>query len=125
MSCPIKTFDEFWHFYLREHRRPATRALHYGGTGAIFVTVAAAAAVSWWLLPLVPFVGYGPAWAGHFFVEHNRPASFRYRRWSVLADFKMFLLFLTGRLGPHLREAEKVGDPAVAAARELAAAAPP
>ena len=32
-------------------------------------------------------VAYGYAWTGHFFVAHNRPATFQYLRPSLLGDF--------------------------------------
>jgi hypothetical protein len=38
---------------------------------------------------LVPAVSYGFAWAGHFFVEHNRPATFVYPTFSLLGDLMM------------------------------------
>lgn len=106
MDRRIESFEEFWPYYLNEHRSPACRALHYVGTIAALATVAAAVAVSPKLLLLIPVVGYGPSWIGHFFIEHNRPASIRYPRWSLRADIKMFGLALTGRLGRHLRAAE-------------------
>ena len=99
------TFAEFWPFYLREHSKPSTRALHYIGTTV--VAVAAFALVSgryWWFLAM-PLAGYLFAWLAHFTVEKNRPATFTYPAWSLAADFRMWWLWLTRRLGTELQRA--------------------
>lgn len=100
------TFDEFWPFYLQEHAKPVTRGLHYVGTSLVFVVAAFALASGnlWWLFAM-PLAGYFFAWLAHFTVEKNRPATFTYPGWSLKADFKMYFLWLTGRLGPELRKA--------------------
>ena len=98
-----QTFAEFWPHYLAEHSRPATRRLHLLAT-ATWISLAVAAVVSrtWWLLALIPVAAYGLAWSSHFFIERNRPATFRHPLYSLLADHKMAFYMLTGRMSREL-----------------------
>ncbi|QZH75559.1 MAG: DUF962 domain-containing protein [Erythrobacter sp.] len=108
-SDRFTSFAEFWPFYLREHARPLTRALHYVGTTLVFAVAAFAWATGQWLwLLAMPLAGYFFAWLAHFTVEKNRPATFTYPLWSLAADFRMYFLWAIGRLGPEL---ERSGVP--------------
>jgi hypothetical protein len=104
MAERFETFVEFWPFYVCEHSLPLTRALHFIGTATILPLLFLAWQSSPWILLLIPVFAYGFAWAAHYFVEHNRPATFTYPVWSLRGDFKMFGLMCIGRMG---REAER------------------
>jgi hypothetical protein len=105
MVPKLSSYEEFWPYYVSEHSLPSTRTLHFVGTTLVLVCFALGVLVSpWWLLA-APLAGYGFAWAGHFFFEHNRPATFTYPLWSLRGDFRMFRLILLGRMGPELERA--------------------
>lgn len=107
MSERIQTFADFWPFYLGEHRRPATRALHLVGSTAGLGCAALALVLRAPAFLVVGLgMGYACAWIGHFAIEQNRPATFRYPLWSFMADWKMWAYAMTGRLG---RELERIG----------------
>jgi hypothetical protein len=104
MASPrYRTFGEFFPYYLSEHADPRNRVLHYLGTTlAVATALTALALLNPWLLLVVPIAGYGPAWVGHLVIEKNRPATFTYPVWSLMGDFVMLGLFLTGRLRDRL-----------------------
>jgi hypothetical protein len=105
MTAP-NTFAEFWPHYLRAHRNPTSRLLHYLGTfgGFTLLAVALLSANPWWLCAGTVFA-YGCAWLGHFTIEDNVPLAFSRPLWSMLADYRMFALAMAGRLAPHLAAA--------------------
>src|SRR2546430_3087261 len=61
----MQTFADFWPFYLREHSRPGTRALHLVGTSLSLLLVIFAAALHRPALLLAAVIcGYAFAWVG-------------------------------------------------------------
>ncbi len=104
MADRFRTYEEFWPFYLKEHSKPATRAWHFVGTGlGLALLVVAALTLNPWLVLLALVSGYFFAWVSHFSIEKNRPATFTYPLWSFVSDWRMFFLFLAGRLDAELR----------------------
>lgn len=106
MAERIRSYQDFFPYYLREHSRPGTRALHYlaafTSLGCLLYGVLVG---PWWIALLMPVAGYGPAWIAHGFIEHNKPATFTYPFWSLISDYYMTALWMTGRLRPHLERA--------------------
>ena len=102
----LKSFADFWPHYLAEHSRAGTRLLHAAGT-ITSTTLAVALIITgrWRWLPVALVTGYAAVWVGHFFIEHNRPATFKHPLWSFAADYKMVALMLTGKI----KSAEKQG----------------
>ena len=97
--APPRSFSEFWPYYLGEHRNPLNRGMHYVGTFSALCLLGYVITTRYWGLMLIGLViGYGPAWVGHFFVENNKPASFKYPVWSFMADVKMLVLKLGGQM---------------------------
>ena len=95
----FRSFAEFWPYYLGEHSKSVTRFLHGLGTlTAIGFVVVFVLIGKWWLFPIAFVPGYAFAWASHFFVEKNRPATFTHPLWSFMGDWKMLALMLTGKL---------------------------
>jgi hypothetical protein len=101
-----ESFEEFWPFYVREHSNKWTRRFHFVGTTAA-VTLLGTALIKRKpaLIPLALVAGYGPAWVSHFFIEKNRPATFKYPLWSLLADFKMWGKMARGRMDREVARA--------------------
>lgn len=103
-----KSFAEFWPYYVSEHRKPATRVLHAVGTTIGLVFMASVIAVGkWWLFPLGLIPGYALAWTGHFVIEKNKPATFKYPLWSFMGDWKMLAYMITGRMSKEVKRAQQ------------------
>ena len=93
------TFTRFWPAYLAEHRSRRNRRLHLAGTLGYLALLAWLLATRHWAwLWAAPTLAYGFAWTGHFFIEKNRPATFRHPWLSFIGDHKMAAMMLAGRL---------------------------
>jgi len=107
MDTPTRfaSFAEFYPYYLSEHSNRTCRRLHFIGS-----TLGGAWAVSG-LLGTVGIgkggpgrilsglaIGYAFAWVGHFFFEKNRPATFKYPRYSFIGDWAMWRDIVTGKI---------------------------
>ncbi|MEX2299096.1 MAG: DUF962 domain-containing protein [Dongiaceae bacterium] len=92
-------YRAFWQRYLLLHRKEGSRRLHYLGSAfAPLLLLWALIHGPIWLLLFVPLAGYLPAWAGHFLIEGNRPATFGHPLWSIWSDYRMLGLWLAFRL---------------------------
>jgi len=93
------SFKEFYPFYLSEHSNKYSRRLHYIGSLSVLSLLAyGLASQQFYLLLWLPLLGYGPAWIGHFFIEKNRPATFKYPLYSFMGDWVMLKDGLLGRI---------------------------
>jgi hypothetical protein len=98
-----KTFREFWPVYVLAHSRPLTRIFHSAGTLTGWAILIAAIVLRRpWFILLALAIPYAFAWFSHFFVEHNRPATFGHPLWSWVADQKMVAMVLAGRMSEEV-----------------------
>lgn len=99
MAEQFSSFREFYPYYLDEHSDRNCRRMHFAGSSLVIgVLVWSIVAGNPWLLLLMPLVGYGFAWLGHFLFEHNQPATFTHPMYSLMGDWVMFWQILTGRV---------------------------
>lgn len=98
MSERYTSFSSFYPFYLSQHSNLTCRRLHVVGS-TLFLLVLGWAVMNqaWAALALLPVIGYGFAWVGHFFFEKNRTATFKYPLWSLMGDWRMFFETVSGR----------------------------
>lgn len=96
---PYASFKDFYPYYLGEHQNRTCRRLHFVGSALVLLLLLVAllrgqAALLW----LLPVIGYGFAWVGHFFFEKNRPATFKHPLYSLMGDWVMFWQMLRGQI---------------------------
>ena len=87
--------------YMRQNLGPAIVTMHHVHHPEIAVDGDTATG-RWYLIPLCFVTGYAFAWAAHFLVEKNRPATFTYPFWSFISDYKMMGYMITGRMNAEV-----------------------
>jgi len=102
MNKNTKEYDslkDFYPFYLSEHSNVINRRLHFAGTSCalLFLAIMVLSGNPWFFLVAL-VSAYGFAWVGHFFVEHNKPATFEYPGYSLICDFIMYKDIWIGRI---------------------------
>lgn len=99
MAQGFDSFAAFYPFYLGEHSDRRCRRLHFIGSSGALMSIAAATATGQfgWLFAGLVF-GYAMAWIGHYFFEHNRPATFKYPLYSFMGDWVMYKDMLSGKI---------------------------
>jgi len=93
------SFGDFYPFYLAEHSNPVCRRLHFVGTTIASALIIAAVVTQWWWFTVIALLeGYAFAWAGHFFFEHNKPATFKHPLFSLMGDWRLWWDILCGKV---------------------------
>lgn len=108
MDQQPQSFEEFWPYYVSQHRNKTCRQLHFVGTTLAMGCLAASpfyppAALA------APVVGYGFAWVGHFAFEKNKPASWGGVKpfiWSLRGDLRMWRKIATGQMDAELERVD-------------------
>jgi hypothetical protein len=109
----IRSFEEFWPYYVRAHANKGNRLLHFVGTSTAIACAAGALLLSRPKLALLaPLAGYGAAWIGHFGVEKNVPATFGHPLWSLKADFVMWSKIISGTMDAEVERVLAEADEA-------------
>ena len=98
MKSEFKSFEEFYPFYIDEHKNKYNKLLHFIGTWIFLVFIILLVLTGQPKYIFYAFLSaYGWAWTGHFFIEKNTPATFKYPFYSLLGDWKMFREILQGK----------------------------
>ena len=98
MKKEFNSFEEFYPYYIDEHKNKYNKLLHFIGTSLSLCFIIALIItgepkhIFYALL-----TGYAFAWTGHFFIEKNKPATFYFPIYSLFGDWKMFTEILQGK----------------------------
>jgi hypothetical protein len=96
-----QSLEEFYPFYLEQHTNRNNRRLHVIGIILAFLQLAVTLLFSFGIfnLLLVPIIGYGFAWIGHYFFESEttKPTTFKQRWMFFKGDLRLTKEIVTGQ----------------------------
>ena len=100
-----KTYEEFYPYYLSQHRHPFNRKLHFLGFVAFFGSLFYAIwYMSLYHLIVCPFSLLIFPFVGHYVVEKNKPLVFKYPKWTLQADFRLAYLVMLKKINEELEK---------------------
>ena len=98
MEKKYTSFKDFYPYYLSEHSHKTTKLLHFIGTSiSLYFLFNFFRTFDFVYIILSLLSGYGFAWVSHFFIEKNKPATFKYPFYSFIGDHLMFIEIIMGK----------------------------
>ena len=98
MEKRYTNFKDFYPYYLSEHIHKKTKLLHFIGTSiSLYFLFNFFRTIDFVYIILSLLSGYGFAWVSHFFIEKNKPATFKYPFYSFIGDHLMFIEIIMGK----------------------------
>ena len=98
MEKRYTNFKDFYPYYLSEHSHKTTKLLHFIGTSIpLYFLFNFFRTFDFVYIILSLLSGYGFAWVSHFFIEKNKPATFKYPFYSFIGDHLMFIEIIMGK----------------------------
>lgn len=107
----IISLKEFWPYYVREHSQAGTRWLHFIGNTNLLIWLIVAI-LNWSLIYLAIAIvsSYMIAWIGHFFIEKNIPATFRYPLKAGICDIVMYYKMWRGEMDAEVMKYSNIPE---------------
>ena len=98
MEKRYTNFKDFYPYYLSEHSHKTTKLLHFIGTSiSLYFLFNFFRTFDFVYIILSLLSGYGFAWVSHFFIEKNKPATFKHPFYSFIGDHLMFIEIIMGK----------------------------
>ena len=98
MEKRYTNFKDFYPYYLSEHSHKTTKLLHFIGTSiSLYFLFNFFRTFDFVFIILSLLSGYGFACVSLFFIEKNKPATFKYPFYSFIGDHLMFIEIIMGK----------------------------